>query len=246
MNNPTFIVTGTDTHIGKTVFSAMLTRALNGVYWKPIQSGTVPGEKTDTESVRSWSQLPNDHFLKENFVLQAAVSPHLAAELEGVKIEKEDLYLPDPSLLEGKTLIVEGAGGVLVPINRNLLQVDVFQSWTLSRLDVSAILCARTSLGTINHTLSGIEILRNHGVKVLGIVFIGDENLDSEETIVSFSGVKRLGRLPILETIDAESLDQVFAENFSLEDFMPSFVLPSLRVDHHANSDSAEDLSRSS
>ena len=137
-----FLVTGTDTGIGKTVVSAMLVRALNASYFKPVQAGL--DEPTDTDAVRDLSAMPNDRFFPECYRLKEPASPHLSAAMEGIEIDIDRLQLPRSE----HPLIVEGAGGVMVPLTNSVLFIDVFAKWQLP-----TILCARTSLGTINHTL---------------------------------------------------------------------------------------------
>ena len=204
----TFVVTGTDTGIGKTVFAAGLAGALGASYWKPIQSGLEP--ETDSARVRDLSGLAPHKILPEAYRFKAALSPHRAAELEGIAIDAAKI---NPPAVEGP-LVIEGAGGLMVPIKRELLFIDVFARWELP-----VILCARTALGTINHSLLSLEALRVRQVPVLGIAFIGDENADNEQTICDLGGVKRLGRLPHLEHLNAKSLHDAFAANFRLEDF---------------------------
>lgn len=204
----TFVVTGTDTGIGKTVFAAALAGALGAFYWKPIQSGLEP--ETDSARVQELSGLPASKILPEAYRFKAALSPHRAAELEGIKIDAARL---DPPSVDG-ALVIEGAGGLMVPIKRELLFIDVFARWELP-----VILCARTALGTINHSLLSLEALQARDVPVLGIAFIGDENADNEQTICALGNVKPLGRLPHLEHLDAKTLHAAFAANFRLEDF---------------------------
>ena len=204
------IVTGTDTGVGKTMVSAMLTLALDASYWKPIQAGTAGG--TDGARVAALTGLPPSRFLPERYVLREPLSPHRAAEIDGVEIKLANLVLPQASK-DGR-LIVEGAGGVLVPINRALLQVELFARW-----DAPAILVARTTLGTINHTLLSLEALRTRAIPVLGIVFVGDPMPDSERTIAEMGQVKRLGRLPLLTEANAATLRASFAANFDARDF---------------------------
>jgi len=205
------IVTATDTGVGKTVVSAMLTLALDGIYWKPIQAGTA--EDTDRQRVAALTGLPKERFRPERYVLREPLSPHRAAELDGIDIRAEHLELP-ADIPPGRRLIVEGAGGVLVPINRQMLQAELFSRWR-----APSVLCARTSLGTINHTLLSLEALRRRGVEVLGVVFVGEAMPDSERTIVEFGGTKSLGRLPILERLDAGALREAFAASFDRNDF---------------------------
>jgi dethiobiotin synthase len=205
------IVTATDTGVGKTVVSAMLTLALDGIYWKPIQAGTADG--TDRQRVAALTGLPQERFRPERHVLREPLSPHRAAELDGVEISDGHLDLP-ADIPTGCRLIVEGAGGVLVPINRQMLQVELFARWR-----APAVLCARTTLGTINHTLLSLEALRRSGVNVLGVVFVGEAMPDSERTIVEFGAAKSLGRLPILPKPDASALTAAFAAAFDRRDF---------------------------
>lgn len=204
----TFVVTGTDTGIGKTVFAAALTGALGASYWKPIQSGLKP--PTDSERVRELSGVPAHKILPEAYRLTQPLSPHRAAELDGIKIDAAKL---NPPRIDGP-LVIEGAGGLLVPIKRELLFADIFARWELP-----VVLCARTALGTINHSLLSIEAMRARDIVIHGIAFIGDENADNERTISDIGGVKRLGRLPRLDPLNADTLARAFAANFRLEDF---------------------------
>ncbi len=205
------VVTGTDTGIGKTVFSAGLARLLGASYWKPVQAGLT--EETDTGVVRRLGGLREDQLLPESWRLRTPASPHLAAELDGVTILPEDLNPPPGSA----PVIIEGAGGLLVPLTRTTLQIDVFSRWGLPM-----ILCARTTLGTINHTLLSIEALRARRIPLLGIAFIGDAHPENERSIREFGGVRILGRLPHLEPLTPESLARAFSTAFSVESFYPS------------------------
>lgn len=202
------IVTGTDTGVGKTVAAAMLTLALDGFYWKPIQSGTKGG--TDREAVAAMTGLPMPRLLREAYVLKEPLSPHLASERDGVTINPDALALPSVN----GPLIVEGAGGVLVPITRTVLQIELFARWGLP-----VVLVARTALGTINHTLLSLEALQRRNIPVLGVIFVGDAMEDSEKTSVALGKTKRLGRLPILPRLDAGSLRAAFAAHFDMRDF---------------------------
>jgi dethiobiotin synthetase len=206
------VVTGTDTGLGKTVFAAMLTAALDAVYWKPVQSGIEDG--TDAKTVVRLGGVPAERILPEAYVLSQPLSPHRSAELDGVEIDAEALELPGPRP-DGRAIVVEGAGGLLVPLTRQTLFIDVFRRW-----DAPVVLCARTALGTINHTLLSVEALKARGIPLLGIAFIGDAMPDSERTIVEFSGARRLGRLPRLEEIGPDSLRRAFAEHFDRADFL--------------------------
>jgi dethiobiotin synthetase len=206
--NRGFIVSGTDTGIGKTTVAAMLVLALDALYWKPIQSGTQDG--TDTQRVRALTLLPDDRFLPERYVLLQPLSPHRAAELDGVAIEPEALMVPAAA----RTLIVEGAGGLMVPITRRFLQIDLFADWGLP-----IILCARAALGTINHTLLSIEALRSRRLQLHGLIFVGNDNADNVRTIAEFSGARVLGHVPQLQSIDRGALLDAFVRGFRREDF---------------------------
>ena len=203
----TIIVTGTDTDIGKTVFAAGLTAALGARYWKPVQAGLADG--SDAASVVTLG-VPARHVLPEAYRLTTPCSPHLAAEIDGVTIAPERLTLPE---VDGP-LVVEGAGGVMVPVTRDLIFADLFARWAKP-----VVLVARTGLGTINHSLLSIEALRSRGVPILGIAFVGDAVEDSEATIATLGKVRRLGRLPRLDPLDAATLAEAFAANFDLAAF---------------------------
>ncbi|OKO68917.1 dethiobiotin synthetase [Bradyrhizobium sp. NAS80.1] len=200
-----FVVTGTDTGIGKTVFSAALTDALNACYWKPIQSG-LDGE-TDSEMVIRLVGIPAHRIIPEQWRLTAPLSPHLSAAIDKVRLESAMLQPPDVS----QPLVIEGAGGLLVPLATDTLFADVFARWQLP-----VILCARTALGTINHTLLSLEAMRSRQIPVHGVVFIGDAVTDTENTIVETGQVRRLGRLPRLDVLTQQRLRQAFRKTFDL------------------------------
>ena len=204
------VVTGTDTDVGKTVFAAGLTRLLEGVYWKPVQAG-LDGE-TDTETVRRLSGLDQGHFLPETWRLELAASPHLAAEREGIELDSESLSVPALD----RPLIIEGAGGLMVPLNRRDLYIDVFARWK-----APVVLCARTRLGTLNHTLLSLEALARRAIPVLGIALIGDAHADNERTLAALGGVPVLGRLPTLDPLTPESLRAAFGLAFPRKLFVP-------------------------
>ncbi|MGN6689449.1 MAG: dethiobiotin synthase [Sphingopyxis sp.] len=199
-----FVITGTDTGIGKTVFSAALAGALKLPYWKPIQSGLE--EETDSEAVARLAGVP---VLPESYRLVTPASPHLAAEIDGIAIDPDRLTPP------GGDLLIEGAGGALVPVTRDLLYADLFARW-----QIPVIVCARTRLGTINHSLMTIEALKSRNAPVHGIAFLGDAVEDSEAIIATLGGVRRLGRMPIVDPLTRENLAVAFANNFDLADFL--------------------------
>jgi len=203
----TIVVTGTDTDVGKTVFAAALTVALGAHYWKPVQAGLEDG--SDAGTVERLG-VPAARVLPEAYRLTTPCSPHRAAEIDGVAIDPDALI---PPMVDGP-LVIEGAGGVLVPVTRSTTYADVFARWALP-----TVLVARTVLGTINHSLLSLEALRSRGVPVLGIAFVGEANPDTERTIAEMGTVKHLGRLPRLPQLDAATLAAAFAAGFRREDF---------------------------
>lgn len=205
-----FVVAGTDTGVGKTVFAAALAGALGANYWKPIQSGTNEDGSGDTGTVARLSGLPRERILPEAYRLKQPLSPHRAAEIDGVTIDASRLV---PPVIDGP-LVIELAGGLMVPVKRTLLQMDLLQKW-----EIPVVLVARTALGTINHSLLSLFALRMHEIPVQGIAFVGEANQDSEQTIVEIAEVKRLGRLPHLPHLDAAALEAAFRANFDLQDF---------------------------
>lgn len=202
------VVTGTDTDIGKTVFAAALTAALGAQYWKPVQAGTDDG--TDRQRVARLAGIAPDRILPEAYALATPCSPHRAAAIDGVTIDLDRLALPQVA----RPLVVEGAGGVLVPIVGTTTFADLFARWQRP-----VVLVARTALGTINHSLLSIEALRARGVPLLGVAFVGDAVPDSEETIVRLGKTRRLGRLPYLSELTPDSLARAFGDGFAVEDF---------------------------
>ena len=161
-----YFVTGTDTNVGKTVLSALLVAALDAAYWKPVQTGAREG--TDRESVRAWAEATEDQLPLERYWFDSPVSPHLAAREAGIRIALEAFEFPEAP--EGRKWIVEGAGGVMVPLNERDLMRDL-----MKRIGFPVIVAARTSLGTINHTLLTLAALREARLPICGVVLIGDE-----------------------------------------------------------------------
>jgi len=196
-----FVVSGTDTDVGKTVFCAGLAGMLGARYWKPVQAG-IPG---DSEIVAG---LAGVEIVPEAYRLKMPASPHQAAADEGIVIDPDSLVPPDGPV------VIEGAGGLMVPLTRATLFLDVFARWR-----IPLILCARTRLGTINHTLLSMEAVRARNIPLHGVAFIGEANAESERIIIEMGGAKRLGRLPVIEPMSAARLKGVFAKNFNAADF---------------------------
>ena len=194
MSRGTF-VTGTDTDVGKTVACAYLLRALDADYWKPVQSG-LEGE-TDSEAVQRLTGLPPERFHASAYALRAPLSPHESARRDGVRISLEAFALPKTP----RFLLVEGAGGVLVPLNADALMVDLMR-----RLGLPVILVARSTLGTINHTLLSLEALRVRGLKVAGIVMNGPPNEANRRALEEYGKAEVIAEIPRLEPLDAPTL----------------------------------------
>lgn len=203
------VVTGTDTGIGKTVFSAGLAHLLGAYYWKPIQAG-LEGE-TDTEVVARLGSLSGDRIVPEVHRLRTPASPYHAAEIDGVRIDADSLAVPDTG---GRPLVIEGAGGLMVPLSLGTLYADVFERWRLP-----AVLCARTALGTINHSLLSIEALRRRHIDILGIAFVGERNAEAESAVCEIGRVRWLGRLPWLAPLTPDTLQVAFKASFRADTF---------------------------
>ncbi len=199
-----FFVTGTDTGIGKTLISGMLLSALDATYWKPIQAGL--DEETDTEFVQRVSDADQSRIIPERYRLETPMSPHAAADIDGVKISLNDFELPE---YETKHLIVEGAGGLIVPINWENTVLDIIE-----RLKLPVLLVARSSLGTLNHTLLSLKALRDRGIEVFAVVLNGEKHPSNKETIEKFGNVPVFEIEP-LEKISSESLNLAFKQTFN-------------------------------
>jgi dethiobiotin synthase len=200
-----YFVTGTDTGVGKTVLSALLVAALDALYWKPVQTGVCEG--TDRESVRLCAEAPDGDLLPERYCFDPPVSPHLAAREAGVRISLNSFEFPSAPV--GRTWIVEGAGGVMVPLNESDLMRDLMR-----HLGLPVVVAARTALGTINHTLLTLAALRDAELKVCGVVLIGAENLENRRAIEQYGNVRVVGHIPVLERIHRAALLEVFSTNF--------------------------------
>ena len=191
------VVCGTDTDVGKTVVSALLVQGLGAHYWKPVQSGLEDGG--DTGRVQQLLGLPPERLWPEAYRLTAPVSPHWAAERDGLSIDPARLALP---AWDGP-LVVETAGGLLVPLRRDWLQIDQIAAWGLP-----VLLVARSGLGTLNHTLLSLEALERRSIPVLGLVLNGDPHPDNPRTLAALGGVPVLAELPPLDPLDREGLER--------------------------------------
>jgi dethiobiotin synthetase len=205
-----FFVTGTDTNVGKTVLSALLVAALEAVYWKPVQTGAREG--TDRESVRVWAEPTEDRLPLERYWFDSPVSPHLASREGGIRIALDAFELPEAPA--GRKWVVEGAGGVLVPLNECDLMRDL-----MKRIGFPVIIAARTSLGTINHTLLTLAALREARLPICGVALIGEKNIENLRAIEQYGSVRVIGHIPILKSINRAALLDVYESNFDHQAF---------------------------
>jgi len=204
-------ITGTDTGVGKTLVSALLCAALEGVYWKPIQTGAK--EDSDRRTVMELAELPPERTLPETYVFDPPVSPHLAAEWAGAEIDLATIRRPEGKL--PGPLIAEGAGGVMVPVNGSEFMLDLMR-----RLDLPVVVVARSALGTINHSVLTLRALEGAGLTVKGVVMTGKPNLDNERAIERYGPAPIIGRVPLLEVINRETLLEVFSREFDRSAFI--------------------------
>lgn len=201
-----FFITGTDTDVGKTVASAWAMLHLEADYWKPVQCGFDPS--TDIKSVQAMTGLPAERFHAECYRLGAPLSPHEAAKREGVQIDMMAFTLPKTD----RPLIVEGAGGLMVPLNKNFFVVDL-----ITHLNLSAILVCRSGLGTINHTLLSLEALAARGITVEGIIMSGEKSPHNREALEEYGHIPILAELDHMDVINEEALLNIKPE-FALMD----------------------------
>ncbi|MFC1884235.1 dethiobiotin synthase [Thermodesulfobacteriota bacterium] len=202
-------VTGTDTGIGKTLVSAILVAGLKGEYWKPVQSGIE--DVTDTQWIKQKTGFTDDYFHPETYNLKLPLSPHASAVNDGVRIDLEFFRIPENR--KSNYLIIEGAGGIMVPLNEKHFILDLIKKFNIPTLLVSS-----SSLGTINHTLLSLEQLRRHGLEVMGVVMNGEINSINREAIERFGKVNVLAEIKKLTDITLKTLIRAFRENF-----MPKF-----------------------
>jgi dethiobiotin synthase len=200
---PDLFITGTDTGVGKTLLSALLVATLRRKYWKPIQTGASEG--TDRQTVMKLADASENNTYPEAYIFDPPVSPHLAAEQQGIEIDFERIHRPSSA----STLIVEGAGGLLVPINSKQLMLDL-----IMYLKTPILIASRTTLGTINHTLLTVAAARNAGLDIRGVVMIGHENSENSRSIERYGNVPVIGSIPWLDHIDRATLVSVFKQRF--------------------------------
>lgn len=186
-----YFITGIGTGIGKTIASAVITEKLKADYWKPIQSGDL----AQSDSLTIERLISNNETIihPETYRLNQPLSPHLSARLDGIEIELSKFQLPKTD----KNLIIEGAGGLMVPLNNKELILDL-----IKHLDLEVILISQHYLGSINHTLLTINTLKQNNIKIKGIIFNGDTNLESQDYILNYTAINHIGNIPTLNSLD--------------------------------------------
>lgn len=201
-----FFVAGTDTGIGKSLVSAMLMSSLDATYWKPIQSGL--DEETDSEFVQRVSEVDDSKIIEERWRLTAPMSPHASADIDGVSIGLNDFSLPQ---FTTRHMIVEGAGGLLVPINWQHTMLDL-----IDHLGLPVLLVAKSGLGTLNHTLLSLKALRDRSITVFGVILSGTYHDSNRETLRHFGGLS-IYEVGYLTSINRKTLQSAFSQLVSLE-----------------------------
>lgn len=192
-------VTGTDTSVGKTVISSWLVMRMNAHYWKPIQT-CAPHEEDDSQIVQRITNLPANRIIPSIYSFTRPVSPHLAAKLAGQAIDFEAIILPKTS-----PLIVEGAGGVMTPINDNYKMIDL-----IKKFNILTAIVARSTVGTINHTCLTIEALRSRNIPIWGVIMNGPKNIDNKQAIEKYGKVKVLAELEHMDNLNYEQLKRAY------------------------------------
>ena len=196
-----FIICGTDTDIGKTLISSFFVRGLNSFYWKPIQSGIE--FQTDSQTIEQITKINKEKIINEAYVFTQPLSPHWASEIDKKTVDFKMLKLPK---VDG-AMIIETAGGLMVPITRSFLQIDLIKDWNLP-----VILVCKSSLGTLNHTLLSIEALKKRNINIMGLIVNGEKHLDNPKTLFEFSGVPIIAEFPYIQKIDSNNLDILWKE----------------------------------
>lgn len=193
-----YFVTGIGTDMGKTIVAAILTEALKADYWKPVQAGDL--HLTDTMKVAAMISNSKSFFHPERFQLTQPMSPHAAAAMDNIKINASDFILPTTN----NRLIVEGAGGIMVPINEKEMVIDI-----IKKLSLEVILVVKNYLGSINHSILSIETLRSHKIPVKGIIFNGERNEASERFILNYAPTPSLGFIPQLPDLTPNTIAKI-------------------------------------
>lgn len=208
----TVFISGISTEVGKTIASAIVTEALQADYWKPIQAGEL--DFCDTQKVKNLTSNTTSQFHKNAFALKTPMSPHAAAKIDKVSIDLESIQRP---VLQNQRLVIEGAGGLLVPFNDSECIIDLIQP------EDYVILVSRHYLGSINHTLLSVEALKIRGLQKIGILFSGNEHPTTEEIILSKTGLTCLGRINEESSFNPVKVSD-YASKFkqSLERFLDS------------------------
>jgi len=193
-----YFITGIGTEVGKTITSAVITQALKADYWKPVQAGEL--NHSDRMKVENLIDNNRSKFHPEAYRLNQPMSPHAAAERDGIKIDIASIKMPHTD----NHLVIEGAGGLLVPLNDNDTILNLIEI-----LNCEVILVSRHYLGSINHTLMSIELLKQRNIRIKGILFNGKENKDTESIITKMSGIEVLGRIDELENLNKSVINSI-------------------------------------
>jgi dethiobiotin synthetase len=198
-------VTGIGTDVGKTVVSGILVEALKADYWKPVQTGSY--FSTDSDKIRKYITNTQSRIHPETYILRQYMSPHAAAELEDVRIELNNIVLPQTD----NTIIIEGAGGLMVPLNEDKFIIDL-----ILKLEAEVVVVIQNYLGSINHTLLTLDVLRFRNISVKGVVFNGPPHQLSEDIILKHSGVRCIGRIMKEGVINQQVISR-YAAQFDLQ-----------------------------
>ena len=217
-------ITGTDTNVGKTVVSAALLHRYRHIaltYWKPIQTGIEQDD--DTKTVSALLDLPSIHnitILDQGYRLSTPVSPHLAAQQAGVEICLARLLKQLDDRSSQATYLIEGAGGLLVPLNKDALMVDL-----IARLGLAVVIVARSGLGTINHTLLTIEALRQRQLEIAAVIMCGIANPENRQAIEHYGQVKVVGEMPIWASLTAPRLATWATQELDKESSLEKYLI---------------------
>lgn len=195
MQNETIFVTGIGTGIGKTIVSAALVEKLKADYWKPVQSGDL--ETSDTKTVKSLISNQISVFHPETYGLTQPFSPHKSAAIDKITIHENKFVIPETN----NKLIIEGAGGLMVPLNNHFLIIDL-----IKQLKTPVILVTQNYLGSINHTLLSVDALKQRDIPIMGIIFNGTKDIYSKDYILEYTGVKLLGHIPEYPAVDKKTV----------------------------------------